>query len=152
MASFRGHSYRSLDDKGRLLLPSEFRSPLDNGNGAKVILTNLDGCVVGYPLEEWTKIESGFSKVNFLSRQLRALHRFFVSGAVEVALDKQGRILIPSHLRNYAKLSREVVLAGVGHKFEIWDRERFEISQQELDANIDQIMDGLKNEGVELPI
>jgi len=129
--TFRGHAYRSLDPKGRLVLPTEFRDViLSAGTHGRVILTNFDGCVVGYSLQEWERIEESFQ-------------RFFISGAMEVELDKQGRILIPPHLRTYAGLTREVALAGVGRKFEIWDLERFEEQRRKMEESFDLVMDAL---------
>jgi MraZ protein len=87
-----------------------------------------------------------------VNRKIRDLERFFFSGAVEVYPDKQGRILIPPHLRHYAKLKKEVVLVGVVRKFEIWDVEFFESKRQKLEANFDHVMDDLTVQGFELRI
>ncbi|TVQ98478.1 MAG: division/cell wall cluster transcriptional repressor MraZ [Desulfovibrionales bacterium] len=142
--TFRGHAYRSLDPKGRLVLPLEFRDViLSTGSPGRAILTNFDGCVVGYSMQEWERIEESFQRINMLNRQLRDFQRFFISGAMEVELDKQGRVLIPPHLRSYAGLSRDVALAGVGRKFEIWDLERFEGQRRKMEENFDQVMDAL---------
>ena len=151
--TFRGHAYRSLDPKGRLMLPQEFRDVvLSAGQHGRVILTNFDGCVVGYSLQEWEKIEESFQRINMLNRQLRDFQRFFISGAMELELDKQGRILIPPHLRTYAGLAREVVLAGVGRKFEIWDQERFEEQRRKMEEGFDLVMDALAQSDCELRI
>ncbi|GAB6060590.1 division/cell wall cluster transcriptional repressor MraZ [Desulfonatronum parangueonense] len=151
--TFRGHAYRSLDPKGRLMLPQEFRDVvLSAGQHGRVILTNFDGCVVGYSLQEWEVIEESFQRINMLNRQLRDFQRFFISGAMELELDKQGRILIPPHLRTYAGLTREVVLAGVGRKFEIWDQERFEEQRRKMEEDFDQVMDALAQSDCELRI
>ncbi|MFW6323481.1 MAG: division/cell wall cluster transcriptional repressor MraZ [Desulfovibrionales bacterium] len=150
---FRGHSLRSLDPKGRLMLPPDFRETiLDRSPDGKIMVTNFDGCVVGYPMAEWERIEESFGQINFLNRKLRDFHRFFISGAVEVVLDKQGRILVPPHLREYAKLNREIALAGVGKKFEIWDRGHFEAQRAKMEENFDNVMDSLAENGFELRI
>ena len=126
------------------MLPSEFRDVIfAAGQSGHLILTNFDGCVVGYSLQEWERIEESFQRINMLNRQLRDFQRFFISGAMEVELDKQGRILIPPHLRTYAGLSREVALAGVGRKFEVWDLERFEAQRRKMEEGFDQVMDAL---------
>jgi MraZ protein len=83
-------------------------------------------------------------------RKVRNFHRFFISGASEVILDKQGRILIPPHLRKYAGLKKELVLAGVGRKFEIWDLERFEAQRLEVEKDFDPLLDSLAESGFEL--
>ncbi|MGM0424072.1 MAG: division/cell wall cluster transcriptional repressor MraZ [Thermodesulfobacteriota bacterium] len=150
---FRGHSYRSLDTKGRVMLPPEFRQELlEQDAEGGLMLTNFDGCVLGYPLQEWQEIEQSFNSINIFDKRIRDLQRFFISGAVEVSLDKQGRILLPPHLRNYAELDREVVLAGVGRKFEIWDQGRFEVKRREMEEGFDQVMEDLATQGFELRI
>ncbi|MGE4441813.1 MAG: division/cell wall cluster transcriptional repressor MraZ [Desulfomicrobium sp.] len=148
---FRGHSQRTQDPKGRLMLPPEFRDEVfANSPDGKLVLTNFDECVAAYPMPEWEAIEQSFAKLNMTDRNVRNFHRFFISGAVEVTLDKQGRILIPPHLRNYAGLRKDIVLAGVGRKFEIWDQERFEAGRNAMQENVDQVMDDLAEKGFEL--
>lgn len=148
---FRGHSHRAQDPKGRLMLPPEFRDEVfAQSPEGKLILTNFDDCVAAYPLPEWEQIEQSFSRLNMADRRVRDFHRFFISGAVEVTLDKQGRVLIPPHLRSYAGLQKDIVLAGVGRKFEIWDLGRFEAQRTAMQGNIDQILDDLAGSGFEL--
>jgi MraZ protein len=148
---FRGHSYRSLDAKGRLMLPPDFRETVfRHDSGGRVMLTNFDGCVAGYPWPEWETIEQSFKTINVASRQLRNFRRFFISGAMEVTLDKQGRILVPPYLRDYAQLGKDVVLSGDGKKFEIWNLENFSTMRQDTDGNFDEIMDSIADHGVEL--
>jgi len=150
---FRGHVYRTLDTKGRLILPPEFREiVLSQDEAGRIMLTNLDGCVVGYTYPKWLELEQSFNEINLLNRRLRDFQRFFISGAKEVVMDSQARILIPPHLRKYAKLNREVVLAGVGHKFEIWDQERFEMQISKVEEDFDSLIDDLYQNGYELKI
>lgn len=148
---FRGHSYRSLDPKGRLMLPPEFREEIMGSSPeGKLMLTNFDGCACGYPLPEWERIEKSFQNINVLDRRVRDLQRFIISGAVEVSLDKQGRILTPPHLRSYAGLDKDVVLAGVGNKFEVWDLAKFEERRRVAEENFDADMASLAEGGFEL--
>ncbi|WP_462324630.1 division/cell wall cluster transcriptional repressor MraZ [Desulfoplanes sp.] len=148
---FRGHAHRSQDAKGRLMLPPDFRGEvLRQSSEGVLMLTNFDDCIAAYPLPEWEEIEKSFSSLNMADRRVRNFHRFFISGAMEVALDKQGRILIPPHLRKYARLQKEIVLAGVGRKFEIWDLERFEAQRLEVEQEFDPMMDALAESGFEL--
>ena len=136
---------------GRLMLPPDFRDEVFvKSPEGKIILTNFDDCVAAYPLPEWEIIEESFSKLNMASRKIRDFHRFFISGAVEVTLDKQGRILIPPHLRSYAGLQKDLILAGVGRKFEIWDQARFEAGRNAMQENLDPTMDDLADSGFEL--
>ncbi len=135
------------------MLPPEFRAQvLQQDSGAGLMLTNFDGCILGYPLLEWQEIEQSFNTINIFDSRVRALQRFFISGAVEVNLDKQGRILVPPHLRNYARLDKDVVLAGVGRKFEIWDQGLFEEKRRQMEQGFDQVMDELSAQGFELRI
>jgi MraZ protein len=135
------------------MLPVEFRDViLVTTQPGQAILTNFDGCVVGYSLPEWERIEESFQRINMLNRQLRDFQRFFMSGAMEVELDKQGRMLIPPHLRIYAGLSRDVVLAGIGRKFEIWDLARFEEQRRKMEDGFDIVMDALAQTDCDLRI
>jgi MraZ protein len=148
---FRGHTHRNLDAKGRVMLPPDFREMvLEMSPEGKLMLTNFDDCVVGYPLPEWEQIEKSFNQLNMANRTFRDFHRFFISGATEVSMDKQGRILVPPYLRSYAGLNKDVILAGVGRKFEIWDMERFEANRKKMEENFDQVMDTLADNGFEL--
>ncbi len=151
MSKFRGHSYRSLDPKGRLMIPPEFREAAASlGSEGSLMLTNFDGCVVGYPLPEWERIEESFNRINVLDKRLRNFQRFFISGAMEVSLDKQGRVLIPPHLRTYGGLEKEVVVAGVGRKFEVWSKDVFEAKRREMEETFDDDMADLAEKGFEL--
>lgn len=148
---FRGHSQRSIDDKGRLMLPPEIREVVFKlVPDGRLILTNFDGCVAVYPLPEWEEIEASFQNVNKFNRKIRDFQRFFISGATEVSMDKQWRIRVPQHLRSYAKINREVVLAGVGKKFEIWDLVQFEEQRRQMENEMDGVMDELAQDGFEL--
>lgn len=148
---FRGHSQRSIDPKGRLMLPPEFREVImEMSPGGEIMITNFDDCVAAYPLSEWEEIEQSFNKLNMANRKFRDFHRFFISGATRAALDKQGRILVPPYLRSYAGITRDVVLAGVGRKFEIWDLNRFEAQRRKMEQDLEDTMDSLAENGFEL--
>lgn len=148
---FRGHSYRSLDAKGRLMLPPDFREKVFRQDSVgRVMLTNFDGGVAGYPLPEWEIIEQSFDSINVARRQFRNFKRFFISGAMEVTVDKQGRILVPPYLRDYAQLDKDVVLSGNGKKFEIWNPETFARMRQDMEQDFDQLLDDMADHGAEL--
>ncbi len=92
------------------------------------MITNYSGCIYAYPAVAWEKIEEKLAaKVSSVHRKKNAFVRFFLGGAVEVAPDKQGRILIPPSLRSYAGLDRDVVIIGMPNRFEIWDRQRWDV-------------------------
>ena len=109
----------TIDDKSRLTLPAKFRSAFEGG---VVVTRGLDSCLVAYPRDEWTQSLSRIADLDSLSGEARSLQRVVYANAVEGDLDKQGRIVIPSALKQYAGLDRDVVVAGVNDHLEIWDR------------------------------
>jgi MraZ protein len=122
-AMFMGEYQHSLDEKGRLIIPAKFR----DGLGASFVLTRgLDHCLFVYPRSEWESLEAKLKSLPFTRADARAFSRFFFSGATECELDKQGRIIVPSHLREYAKLNRDAVVIGVSNRVEIWGKEEWE--------------------------
>lgn len=149
---FRGHSYRNLDPKGRLMLPPEFREEIlrHSPEGRLVLTRFVDKCVCGYPLPAWEEVERSFTGINILEIKQRNLQRLLISGAMEVTLDKQGRILVPPYLRSYGGLDKDVILAGMVTKFEIWDQARFEERLQATEENFDKDMAELAAAGFQL--
>ncbi|MBI5286582.1 MAG: division/cell wall cluster transcriptional repressor MraZ [Deltaproteobacteria bacterium] len=124
---FRGRFKHTIDAKGRLSIPSRFRDVLrEKYNDERLIITNLDGCLVAYPFKEWGILEQKASNLSMFKKEVKAFLRFFYSGATECFIDKLGRILIPPVLRDYAKLEKEVVLVGALKKVEIWSKARWE--------------------------
>lgn len=120
---FMGEYQHSIDEKGRMIIPSKFREEL----GTEFILTRgLDQCVFGYPLSEWKVIEEKLKNLPFTKKDARAFTRFFFSGAAECQLDKQGRVNIASPLRDYAKLEKDCVVIGVSNRIEIWSKSIWE--------------------------
>ncbi len=123
---FRGRFDYTIDAKGRMSIPAKFRDVIRAEGDERVVVTNsFEGCLVAYTLETWREIEDRISRQSDLRREVRAFKRFFLGGAVELSLDKQGRILIPPSLRAYAGLEHDVVLQGLTTKFEIWSSERW---------------------------
>jgi len=123
---FRGRYEHSIDGKGRLSIPSRFREALSRRRQKVLILTHFDSCVAAYPLDEWRQLEERIRKQSTLQKDIRAFLRLFYSGAMETAVDGQGRILIPPPLREKAGLAREVMIVGVLNKIEIWSKARWE--------------------------
>ena len=120
---FMGEYSHSIDTKGRLIIPSRFRESLGD---AFVVTKGLDGCLFVYPNEEWAKIEETFRNVPLTTKDARKFSRFFFAGAAICEVDKQGRILLPQILREFADLQKEVVLVGVLGRIEIWNRQRWQ--------------------------
>ena len=143
---FRGRSSRSLDQKGRLMLPPEFRDILLSRCGeGKLVMTTFDGCLVGYPLPEWEEFELAFSRTENPSRALRDFRRVVIGGAEELILDNQGRIRLSQSHREYAALANEVMLIGQVSRFEIWSPVQFEAI---CNQNFDQVTEELDKSGV----
>ena len=120
---FMGEYNHTIDAKGRLIVPSKFREILGD---AFVVTKGLDGCLFVYDNEEWKLFEEKLRALPITNKEARQFVRFFLAGATEAEVDKQGRILIPNVLREFAELTKDVVLVGVGSRIEIWGKERFE--------------------------
>ena len=117
---FIGEYHHSIDDKGRLIIPSKFRDEL----GTKFIITRgIENCLFVYSMESWEKIVNKLETLPFTKKDARAFIRFFLSGASEAEFDKQGRINITSPLISYANITKECVVIGTGDRLEIWSEE-----------------------------
>ncbi|MFO7709667.1 MAG: division/cell wall cluster transcriptional repressor MraZ [Desulfobacterales bacterium] len=123
---FRGSSYHTIDDKGRIVIPSRFRVLARSEEADGLMVSRMDSCLLAYPFAEWRKLEERILQLAEKSDTMRRFRRIFIGGAHECACDKQDRILIPPVLRQYADLSKDIVLVGVLDHFEIWSRENFE--------------------------
>ena len=145
---FRGRFEHNIDDKGRLSIPSKFRDVIDQNHDGRIVLTNLPHCLVVYTPDEWEILESKASKLSTLKANVQGFLRYFYSGATECELDKQGRILVPPTLRSAAGLDKQVVLAGMLNKIEIWSRERWDEEIQRAVQNFDQISEELADFGL----
>lgn len=122
-AMFMGEYNHTIDAKGRLIVPSKFRDVL----GSEFVVTKgLDGCLFVYPNEEWTNIEEKFRDIPLTTKDARKFSRFFFAGAANCEVDKQGRILLPQVLREFADLQKDVVLVGVLSRIEIWSKDRWQ--------------------------
>ncbi len=124
---FRGRFLHNLDAKGRLSIPSMLRTQLQQGSNHDPILTTLRECLGLYRFEDWVQIERGIvDDVPPLLEEVQSMQRLLISGTAEAPVDAQGRILIPPMHRDHAGLEREVIVAGVGPRIEIWNKARFE--------------------------
>ena len=122
---FMGEYNHTIDTKGRLIIPSKFREDL----GEEFVITKgLDGCLFVYDNSEWELFEQKLKSLPITNKDARQFVRFFLAGAAMAEVDKQGRILVPSVLREFAALEKEVVLIGVASRVEIWSKERWESS------------------------
>lgn len=136
---FTGEYRHSLDVKKRLIVPSKLR---DEIGGSVVITRGLDGCLFGYQLSEWQKFLEKLNSLTFTKRDARNFTRFMTSGAITLEFDKQGRIVIPTYLLEYANITKNVVIVGVLNRLEIWDQSKWDNFMQE---NVDCLSDIAEN-------
>ncbi len=140
-----GEYEHSLDTKGRLILPAKIREDL----GEKFIVTKgLDGCLFGFSKNEWNNFEEKLKTLPLTNKDARDFVRFFLSGAIECEIDKQGRFLIASNLREYAELEKEAVIIGVGTRIEIWNKDKWKAYNSEENLSADQIAENMANLGM----
>ncbi len=132
MMRFRGHAHRSLDDKGRLILPPEFRDEIhaELPDGV-MVLTIYDKHVIGITPKQWDELISELESIRVPSRAMQNTIRLLNLGYTVTPVGKQGRIAIPAHLRKSGKLDKDVVVMGAGRRFEIWSAEAFEALLEE---------------------
>jgi MraZ protein len=135
---FRGSSFHTIDDKGRIIIPARFRDHIKNNGHLGIMLSRMDNCLVGYPFDEWNKIEKRILSLAEKTQSMRRFRRVFIGGAHECIGDKQDRILIPPALRQYALLEKELVIVGVLDHFEIWSREKWEQENHELEKDMQE--------------
>lgn len=120
---FMGEYNHTIDAKSRLIIPSKFRESLGD---QFVVTKGLDGCLFVYDDVEWKAFVEKLGTLPTLNPDVRKFIRFFMAGASEVEVDKQGRILIPANLKDFAALEKDIVLIGAGSRVEIWSKERYE--------------------------
>ncbi|NMB08027.1 MAG: division/cell wall cluster transcriptional repressor MraZ [Tissierellia bacterium] len=142
---FMGEYQHIIDDKGRVIMPSRFREDL----GYNFIMTKgLDNCLFVYPKDEWMVLEEKLRQLPLTNREARAFVRFFFAGATECILDKQGRVLIPSNLREHAKLNKDAVIIGVSTRIEIWDKEEWVAYNEDDSLSYENIAERMAELGI----
>ncbi|MCD6500762.1 division/cell wall cluster transcriptional repressor MraZ [bacterium] len=142
---FLGEYTYTIDDKKRLAIPAKFRQLL----GKKAIVTRgLDNCLFLYPVREWEKLAKKLSQLPLSQADARGFVRIMLAGAMEVNLDRLGRILIPDYLKKYAHLSKKVVIAGLYNRIEIWDEKNWNFYKQKTEKEAGDIAERLKELGV----
>lgn len=119
----KGEYNHTIDSKGRIIVPAKLREELGD---SFVVTKGLDGCLWMFDANEWAKVEAEIQAMPFTLKEARMLSRFMIAGAYDAEPDKQGRMLIPPALREYAGIDKDVVLAGVGSRVELWSKERYE--------------------------
>ncbi len=119
---FKGEYSHTIDTKGRVIVPAKFREKLGEES---VVTKGLDGCLFVYPREEWEKFEEKLSNLPLNHKDARKVTRFFFAGAADCEIDKQGRVLLPAVLREFAALEKDIVMVGIMNRIEIWSRDRW---------------------------
>ena len=145
---FRGRFEYTIDDKGRTSLPAKFREVLAANYDERLIVTTFDKCLWAYPVKEWQAIEEKIAHLPQFKSEVKALQRIFVSGANECPLDKQGRIVLPASLRDYAELKKEIVFVGMTKRIEIWSKENWDKVVAMSQATLESTNEGLSNLGL----
>ena len=142
---FIGEYNHSLDEKGRLAVPAKFKTELLKG---AVVTRGLDNCLFLYPKKEWQVLAEKLAKLPISQSNTRAFSRLMLAGAMDVSLDKQGRIMLPDYLRKYSSIKKKVVIAGLYNRLEIWDEVLWEKYKSGTEKNSGDIAEALGELGV----
>jgi len=140
-----GQYEHTIDNKKRLALPAKFRGEL----GDKIIITRgVDGCLFVYTQQEWETTSAKWSNLTISQTEARSFARMMLAGAMEVSLDKLGRILVPDYLKDYAGLRKNVIICGLSNRLEIWDSEKWEKYRESAEKGVDEIVSKLGGLGI----
>lgn len=148
MSVFRGRYYHSIDEKGRIMFPARLCQVFTEKYDERMVITNWDGCLLVFPYSEWIVIEEKVFQQSIIKKEVRAFQRLFMSGAVDCSFNAQRRVLIPPPLREYAKLEKEIVIAGMGRSIEIWNREMFEKELEHSSQDVEAFSDYMADLGI----
>ena len=138
-----GEYDHTIDAKGRLSMPSKLRRDMGE---AFIVTKGLDGCLFAFSQDEWKNFETKLKSLPLSDKNARNFVRFFLAGATECEIDKQGRFLIPSNLREAGKLGKEAIIIGVGTRLEIWNKEIWTSKDEEISA--DEIAENMTMLGI----
>lgn len=142
---FIGEFTHSIDDKGRLAIPSKFRMQLAEG---AVVTRGLDNCLFLYTKSEWEKMAEKLASLPLTQSNARAFARLMLAGAMDVDIDKQGRVVLPAYLRQYADINNQAVVAGLYNRVEIWNEEAWREYQANAEKDSNEIAENLASLGV----
>ena len=142
---FIGEFRHVLDDKGRLAIPMKFREAFKKG---AVVTRGLDQCLFVFPMEEWRKLAERLASLPLSQQDSRAFARLMLAGAMDVELDKQGRMVVPEYLRTYAKVAKDAVVTGLYNRLEIWDAAAWEAYQTQTEKDSSVIAERMSDLGV----
>ena len=142
---FMGEYKHSIDAKGRIILPADFREELTDNF---VITKGLDNCLFLYTDEEWDKLSTKLRQLPLAKAEARAFVRFFFAGARQAECDRQGRFLVPANLRAHAKLQKDVVLIGISNRIEVWSKAEWDRYNEEITPSVSSIAETLVDLGI----
>lgn len=142
---FIGEYNHSLDPKNRVSIPAKFREELGENF---VVTKGLDSCLFVYSMNEWKVVEEKLKSLPMTNKDARAFVRFFFAGASECEVDKQGRTLIPSNLKEYAAIDKDVVIIGVSTRIEIWSLEQWNKFNNDADISYEDVAEKMSQLGI----
>ena len=144
---FYGEYEHAMDRKGRLIIPSKFREVFKENYVERFFVTRgLDTCLFVFTEDEWKKQEGRFRGLSFTSREARQFNRIYFSGACEVTCDRQGRILVPQYLKDFAKIKVDAVVVGVSNRMEIWSKELWKEFYSNTKDSFEKIAENIFND------
>ena len=138
---FMGEYNHTIDTKGRMIIPAKIREQLGD---LCIVTKGLDNCLAIYTKEAWKKISTALQLQSSTKASVRALKRFVFGSAAELEYDKQGRVLIPVPLREYASLDKQAVIVGAGDHVEIWSREKYDFYDEQVAESMEELVEGLE--------
>ena len=141
---FLGEYRHNLDDKSRITVPSKFRDSFGDG---LVITKGFENCLFVFTKTDWLEFSSQIQKLRTLKKDARTLSRFIFGGASEDAIDKQGRVMVPSSLRDWGQIKKEVVIIGVSNRLEVWSEANWDKVENEAAASYSEIAEELADLG-----
>lgn len=145
---FRGINAINIDGKGRIAMPTRYRDTLLSEDAGALVLTidTEETCLLLYPLKQWQEIETNLQRLPSFNAAARRIQRLLIGHATDLELDNNGRLLLPTLLREYAKLDKRIVLIGQGNKFEVWDEGLWQSRRSQWLADEATGDDGLPDE------
>lgn len=142
---FIGEYQATIDEKGRVSVPVKFRSALKS----KIVVTRgLDSSLFLYTMDEWKKLASKLASLPISTANTRAFSRLMLAGAMDCDIDKQGRIILPAYLKDFAKITKKVIIAGLYNRIEIWSEELWEAYKKQTEQQSNEIAEQLGSLGV----
>jgi len=142
---FIGEYSHNLDEKGRLAVPKKFRADLSKG---AVVTRGLDNCLFLYTKIEWKKLADKLATLPFSQAKARAFARLMLAGAMDVGVDKQGRVMLPEYLRSFAGLKKQVIVAGLYNRLELWDQKNWEAYKSQTEKESTAISEQMFELGI----